>query len=99
VPHFAIDVVRTRDGIDKLEVYRKLGVREVRVWEGETLTFHVLRGESYVGVERSEVVPGLDPDLVARCMGAESQTAAVKMLRAGVRAASGRGRKGRKRGH
>jgi Uma2 family endonuclease len=88
-PDFAIEVVWTRGGLDKLEVYRKLGVREVWIWEAGELTFHVLRGQSYVPVLRSEVVPSWDPGLAARCMAAESQTAAVKMLREAMRSTAG----------
>jgi Uma2 family endonuclease len=95
VPDFAVEVVWTHGGIDKLEVYRKLGVREVWIWEGRELAFQVLRGERYVRAPRSDVLAAFDPELAVRCMAAESQTAAVKALREAMRAA--RDRKRRKR--
>jgi Uma2 family endonuclease len=42
-PDIAIEVIWTRGGIDKLEVYRKLGVREVWFYERGSLRFFALR--------------------------------------------------------
>lgn len=53
-------------GIDKLDVYRKLGVREVWYWRRGTITPHVLRGERYRAVERSAGLPKLDLAELAR---------------------------------
>jgi Uma2 family endonuclease len=85
-PDFAIEVIWTHGGIDKLDVYRKLGVREVWIWESGTLSFHVLRGASYVRAPRSGILPDLDPALFVICMGRPTQTDAVKTLRVAVRA-------------
>ncbi|MBI2376357.1 MAG: Uma2 family endonuclease [Deltaproteobacteria bacterium] len=59
-PHLAIEVVWTSGGLRKLDIYRKLGVREVWYWRLGRLTIHVLEGESYVEAEQSEVLPGID---------------------------------------
>ena len=59
-PDLAIEVVWTRRGLDKLEIYRRLGVREVWYWRRGHLAVHVLRGEAYEEVPRSEVLPGID---------------------------------------
>jgi Uma2 family endonuclease len=85
VPDFAIEVVFTSGGINKLEVYRKLGVREVWFWRGEHLTFHALRGDQYVAIAQSEILPDLDVALIARCMQEPSQTQAVAALRRALR--------------
>jgi Uma2 family endonuclease len=87
-PDIAIEVIWTSGGIDKLEVWRKLGAREVWFWKGGALSFYVLRGARYARKERSELLPKLDPALITRCMGAASQTEAVKQLRREMRAAS-----------
>lgn len=84
-PHIAIEVVWTSGGIDKLEVWRKLGVREVWIWDAGALTFHALRGERYEAIERSELLPELDPALLVEPMGAASQTAAIRQLREALR--------------
>jgi Uma2 family endonuclease len=86
-PDIVIEVVLTSGGIDKLEVWRKLGAREVWFWKAGVLSFHVLRGEHYTRASKSTILPKLDPALVTRCMDAPSQTEAVKALRRALRAA------------
>src|SRR5262249_18176178 len=88
-PDIAIEVVRASGGIDKLEVGRKLGAREVWFWKGGALSFHILRGEHYVHTDRSKILPKLDPALITRCMGTIDQTEAVKQLRRAMRGAHG----------
>ena len=51
-PDLAIEVVWTSGGIDKLDIYRKLGVPEVWIWHREKITVHALRGESYIELPR-----------------------------------------------
>jgi Uma2 family endonuclease len=92
-PDIAIEVVWTSGGLDKLEVWRKLGAREVWFWDHGELSFHVLRGSHYVREERSAILPKLDPALLTRFMGASSQTVAVKELRRAMREAPRRRRK------
>jgi Uma2 family endonuclease len=85
-PDFAIEVVWTGGGIDKLDVWRKLGVSEVWIWEDGALTFHLLRGQRYVRAARSALLPTFDPLLVARFMTGSTQAEAVKALRAELKA-------------
>lgn len=85
-PDLAIEVVVTHAGVDKLEIYRKLGVREVWFFDRSGIRFHALRGQRYVPLKRSAVVPRFDVDLVMRHMTSEvSQSAAVRALRAELR--------------
>jgi len=91
-PDIAIEVVWTRGGIDKLEVWRKLGAREVWIWEAGALSFHVLRGGRYVRAAKSTLLPLLDPTLLARCMAADTQTGAVRMMLRAVRSKRSRKR-------
>jgi Uma2 family endonuclease len=81
-PDVAIEVVWTSGGIDKLEVWRKLGVPEVWIWEDGALVFHVLRGQRYARASRSVLLPTLDPAVIARFMTGGAQPDAVKRLRA-----------------
>jgi Uma2 family endonuclease len=80
-PDIAVEVVWTSGGIDKLEVYRKLRVREVWFYERETLRFFTLRGPRYEEIPRSELLPGADPALFIRCMAEPTQTDAILALR------------------
>ena len=84
-PDLAIEVVWTSGGIDKLDVYRGLGVPEVWIWQDGRLGFHLLRDGVYHPAPRSECLPGMDPALITRCMAASSQTEAVCLLRAEIR--------------
>ena len=59
-PDLAIEVIWTSGGLDKLEIYRKLGVREVWIWRKGRLTPYALRDEMYEEAECSEVLPGID---------------------------------------
>jgi len=86
VPELAIEVVWTSGGLDKLEVYRGLGVREVWVWKKGRLGAHVLRGDRYVRAARSRLLPGIDLALVARFAARPDQPAAVRQFRAEIRA-------------
>jgi Uma2 family endonuclease len=87
-PDIAIEVVWTSGGIDKLEVYRKLGVREVWFYERGSLRFFALRAagddERHVEIPCSALLPELPVDLLLSCMKVPSQPAAVRALRAAL---------------
>jgi Uma2 family endonuclease len=85
-PDLAIEVVWTSGGIDKLEVYRKLGVREVWYWRRGKLHAFVLRGEQYVPLERSEVLSGIDLDLLATFLHRKTTSEAIRAYQAALRA-------------
>jgi Uma2 family endonuclease len=84
-PAIAIEVIWTSGGIDKLEVYRKLGVREVWFCERGALRFFALRAGGGAGayreISRSELLPQLPVDVLLACMREPDQTAAVRALR------------------
>jgi Uma2 family endonuclease len=88
-PDLAIEVVWTSGGINKLDVYRKLGVSEVWFYERGSLRFFRLRTERadggeerYEEIPTSELLPQLPRDLFLVCMAAPDQTAALRTLRA-----------------
>jgi Uma2 family endonuclease len=88
-PDLAIEVVWTSGGIDKLEVYRGLGVPEVWRWRGGELEAWLLRGERYELGARSQLLPDVDLARLAALAQAEDQTAAVAAFRKELRAAPG----------
>lgn len=65
IPDLAIEVVFTSGGIDKLQLYKRLGVSEVWFWEDGVLSIYYLR-EEYERVDRSELLPELDVALLVR---------------------------------
>lgn len=84
-PHLAIEVIWTSGGIDKLDLYRRLGVAEVWVWQRGKLTPYVLRGAKYLPVATSEVLPDLDMVLLERFLeGYDTTSAAMRAYRASL---------------
>ncbi len=80
-PHFVIEINWSRRGIKKLEIYRRLGVREVWFWERGVLTVHVLRGRKWLQVPRSECLPGLDLDVLCGFLDRPTMTTAMRDFR------------------
>lgn len=85
-PDLAIEVEWTRGGLNKLEVYRKLGVGEVWRWRKGALQVHVLREEAYVEAARSAVLPDLDLTLLVTFLDRPTLTQAVRDFRAALAA-------------
>lgn len=86
-PQIAIEVVVSSPLLDKLDVYAGLGVLEVWIWHSESrkLVVHRLAARRYEPPIRSQVLPGLDVELLASFIRAgESHTALVKTYRAAV---------------
>ena len=80
VPDIAIEVVITSGGIDTLEFYKRLGVREVWFWQNNQLSLYFLRGENYEQISRSTFIPELDLELLLRCANMPDQYDAVTAL-------------------
>jgi Uma2 family endonuclease len=87
VPEIAIEVVVSSGLLDKLEVYRGLGVPEVWVFERGALTVYRLYDGAYRTQHASEVLPRLDLAHLASFVRLDSlQSAAVRAYRAELRA-------------
>jgi Uma2 family endonuclease len=87
VPDLAIEVAFSRRDTKKLEVYRRLGVREVWFYQESGLSFYVLRKQGYVLSEKSVVFPTFDAALITSFMKTPgSQSQAVAGLRKTMRA-------------
>jgi Uma2 family endonuclease len=65
IPDLAIEVIFTSGGIDKLQLYKRLGIPEVWLWEDGVLSIYYLR-EEYEKVDRSELLPELDIALLVK---------------------------------
>ena len=87
-PDLAIEVVWSHGGIDKLEVYRGLGVGEVWMWREGTIEVYVLSDEIYERRERSALFPDLDLVALARHIDVENQTEAIRRYRETLRRAT-----------
>jgi Uma2 family endonuclease len=86
LPDLALEVVVTPAAIDKLEVYRGLGVREVWVFERGVFRVLVLEGDSYVLIAQSRVFPEVDLERLAHFAEQDDQHAALRAYRDELRA-------------
>jgi Uma2 family endonuclease len=84
-PDLAIEVVWTSGRIDKLEIYRRLGVREVWYWRHGKLDLFGLRGDRYEAIGASEVLAGIDHAELLRFMDMRPMTTAVREYRRTLR--------------
>ncbi|MBD2771413.1 Uma2 family endonuclease [Iningainema tapete] len=76
IPDIAIEVNITSGNIDKLETYRRLGVKEVWMWKTNGLNLYHLQEETpnkfvdsygYERIHKSEFLSALDISLLCRC--------------------------------
>ena len=93
-PDLAIEVIVTSGSINRLELYRRLGVREVWFWQKNRLALYHQRVKSvaefaetagYELIHRSEVLHNLDLDLLTRSLQSPNPLAAAKAFRQGLR--------------
>ncbi|WP_414518677.1 Uma2 family endonuclease [Nostoc sp. PCC 9305] len=82
LPDLAIEVVFSSGGINKLDAYKRLKIKEVWFWEDGVLEVYHLRGKGntlhYEKVSSSEEVKGIDLDLLLRCMNMVNHVEAIK---------------------
>ena len=83
-PDLAIEVIWTSGGIDKLDVYRKLGVREVWCWEKGRIQVYVRRGVSYEPVNASEALPHIDLNQLVSFLDRPTASQAIRDYRAAL---------------
>ena len=83
-PQLAIEVDWTRGALNKLEIYKRLGVNEVWRWRKGVIEVFVLSDDGYISVPSSQVVPGIDLDLLASFLDRPTLTQAVRAFRAAL---------------
>lgn len=80
-PQLAIEVEWTRRGIEKLEIYRRLGIEEVWYWRKGFIEIYVLVQGTFTRTERSRLLPDLDVPLLASMVDRDTLTQAVRDFR------------------
>jgi Uma2 family endonuclease len=94
-PDLAIEVVVSSGGIDRLDLFRRLGIREVWFWQTDAFRLYHLREENpfqfaqtfgYEPICQSEILPNLDIALFADCIRNPNPLAAAKVFRDRLRA-------------
>jgi hypothetical protein len=84
-PDLSIEVIWTSGGIDKLDVCRKLGVREVWHWEDGRIRSTFLRDARYQTVAASEALPRIDLEQLASFLDRPTASQAIRDYRAALR--------------
>lgn len=78
LPDIAIAINLTSGGVNKLAVYKGLGIPEVLIWENQRLTLYDLRGEAYQEQARSQFFPSLAVTFLAQYVRPYDQPQAIK---------------------
>lgn len=77
-PDLAVEVNLTSGGLDKLAIYRAIGVPEVLIWQDQQLTLYNLRGDEIQIADRSEFFPALEIAQLAQFIQPQNQPTAMK---------------------
>jgi Uma2 family endonuclease len=93
IPDLAIEVNITSGSVDKLEIYRRLGVTEVWIWQFNRLRLYHLREETpseflatygYEEITSSELLPELNIDLLEQCVQISDDIEAIDQFEQGT---------------
>jgi hypothetical protein len=79
-----LEVIEKSPLLDKLHVYKGLGIPEVWLFTNGVFQLYRLMNDAYVRIERSEFLPELDFALIAELGVREDQPAALRELRARI---------------
>ncbi len=83
-PDLAIEVVWTRGGVKKLDIYSALGVPEVWFWRRGAISVHWLEDGDYVDAAASRVLPGIDLTQLASFLDRTTASQAMREYRAAL---------------
>ena len=90
IPDLAIEVVITSGGINRLEVYQRLGVREVWFWQNNRFLVYHFRSENvkqfqqtsgYELINNSEILPDINLTILAEYVQHPNPLVAAKSFR------------------
>jgi len=80
-PNLAIEVIWTSGGLNKLEIYKRLGVAEVWTWRANRIEIRALRDTDYLLISQSEQLPGIDTSTVLASLDYPTVTQAIRAFR------------------
>ncbi|MEL4894224.1 Uma2 family endonuclease [Crocosphaera sp. Alani8] len=84
-PDLAIEIIVTSGSIKVLEVYRRLEVKEVWLWQNDQLDIYCLENEQYSPKETSQLLPELNINLLCQFINHPNPRLAMKEFRAKLR--------------
>jgi len=88
-PHLALEVVWTAGRLRKLEIYQKLGVREVWFWRKGRLLVHDLNTDPRREAVMSGILPGIDLAQLCSYLDRATTSDATRDYRAALQQAEG----------
>ncbi|MBI2569681.1 MAG: Uma2 family endonuclease [Candidatus Schekmanbacteria bacterium] len=80
-PDLVIEVAWTRGGLDKLEIYRRLGIRELWLWESNVIQIYLRGPQGYERSASSACFPELDTNLLTSFLDRPTVLQAVRAFR------------------
>jgi len=83
-PDLVVEVIFTSGSDRKLTRYKILGIPEVWFWEDGLFKLYCLQESGYKQIERSEVLPDLDINLLSRCVIMASKLEALKAFQQAI---------------
>ena len=66
IPDLILEITVTSGGINKLEIYKRIGIPEVWFWEDGLLSVYCLQENEYKKVDKSVLLPDLNLELLAK---------------------------------
>ena len=80
---YAIEIVVTSGGLNKLVAYQKLQIPEVWFWQNDRISLHFLKDDrsGYEPILQSRVLPTLNLDLLHECLAIENHPLAIKTFK------------------
>ena len=85
IPDLAIEVIVTSGGVDTLEVYKRLGIKEIWFWQSDRLSVYYLNPKGkYQQQDKSIILPELDVSLLASYVNAPNPRLAVREFKAKI---------------
>ena len=85
IPDLAIEVIYTSGGVDILNIYQRLGVREIWLWQNKQFTIYCLQDNHYQKINQSQLLPDLDLVLMAEYISISDPLEAIIQWRQQVR--------------
>jgi Uma2 family endonuclease len=95
-PDLAIEIVHASGGVDKLEIYRRLGVKEVWFWIRDRIWIYWLSGKHYHQASASAVLQDIDVAQLEQIVATtedDEQTEAVRAYRDALRSSRSKRRR------
>jgi Uma2 family endonuclease len=80
-PDLAIEVVFSSGGLDSLEIYKRLEIKEVWFWQDDRLKIYVLDNHEYQQSDRSLILPELNLKLLQKYILTPNIRLAIKEFR------------------